>query len=368
MLRIKRMRENSKAKIVGALFGLFIFPASLIGLFLNEGRVNFGTLAEASIPVASNTIDRSLTGSLIAVQGSLFSDERLGDPQFIAEGNHIQLERRVEMFAWHEETSTDSQDDERVYTYSQYWTEEPPDSGAFEFPENMNPPKRFPSRLFSVHQVHVGEYTLDARSVDFPEAEPLELTDATLLENALKEDLAFLEGSYIFIGTGTFNDPKIGDLRISFFVVPHAATATAFGQAQEDRIVPHRVTGSQSLYRVFFNGRETAILQMHDEYTDALWAGRFIGFAAMWCGIFLIINPLTIVMTVIPLFNRLGIIALLGITLPIAGALSAITILVSYIAHNPWLVAGIGCIFALVVFAGGGLTWVYQRRNSHAAQ
>ena len=124
------------------------------------------------------------------------------------------------------------------------------------------------------------------------------------------------------------------------------------------------MTDSQALYRVFFKDRDSAIAQMHEEYSAALWAGRFFGFAAMWCGLFLIANPLTILLTIIPLLERFGVWALLAITLPIAAILSTITIIVSFIAHNPWLIVILACIASLVFLAVGGLASFYQRRNS----
>ena len=128
MFNLQRIRETSKAKLFGAIFGLLIFPGSFIGLFLNEGRINFGAVAEASIAVPGNTVDHALTGELVAVSGPLQSDETLGDPQFITGGNYIQLDRSVEMFAWHEESSTDSDTDETTYEYIAKWSEDPPDS------------------------------------------------------------------------------------------------------------------------------------------------------------------------------------------------------------------------------------------------
>ena len=49
-----------------------------------------------------------------------------------------------------------------------------------------------------------------------------------------------IEGDNVFIGIGTFAQPEIGDLRVTFHVVLPSASATAFGQAQGEQLVPFK--------------------------------------------------------------------------------------------------------------------------------
>ena len=126
---------NIMNSFVGVLFGIILFLVAFPVLWFNEGRTNMATVAQASVLVDGTRVNAQTEGQQVAVAGTLSSDERLGDPPYLDAGTYIQLDRKVEMFAWVEHKSTDTRKDTggsstttTTYTYEKQWTSSPEDS------------------------------------------------------------------------------------------------------------------------------------------------------------------------------------------------------------------------------------------------
>ncbi len=92
-----------------------------------------------------------------------------------------------------------------------------------------------------------------------------------------------------------------------------------------------------------------------------LWFFRLLGFGLMWVGLWLLVNPISVVLSFIPL---LGDIAgtFNGITSFVAAfVLSAVTILVSSLVHHPGVLAGCVAVTLVVLLVGRKLL-----RSAHA--
>src|SRR6476660_4930790 len=133
---------------VGVLLGIILFLVAFPVLWFNEGRTNMATVAKASVLVDGASVSAQTEGKQVAVAGRLASDERLGDTPYLTAGAYIQLNRKVEMYAWVEDKSTETHKDTggsstttTTYTYHQEWTSNPKDSHEFEHPAgHSNPP------------------------------------------------------------------------------------------------------------------------------------------------------------------------------------------------------------------------------------
>jgi ABC-type multidrug transport system permease subunit len=68
---------------------------------------------------------------------------------------------------------------------------------------------------------------------------------------------------------------------------------------------------------------------------------------------FLLLNPITIIVAILPALEKAGVWLLIAITFPIAAVISILFVLVSYLAHNPLVLIGFIClsIFAIVAVA-----------------
>src|SRR3954449_5626087 len=92
--------SNILNSFVGVLFGIILFVVAFPVLWFNEGRTNMATVAKASVLVDGASVSAQTEGKQVAVAGTLVSEELLGDTPYLAPGAYIQLNRKVEMYAW----------------------------------------------------------------------------------------------------------------------------------------------------------------------------------------------------------------------------------------------------------------------------
>lgn len=347
----KKIREENQAKWWGAIFGLFIFLGSIMILWNNEGRINFGELANKSIPVSANTNSTpNNADELIALNGDLFSKNLIGDPFFLPPEKYIQINRNVEMYAWNEKESSEEGSDEKDYSYDSNWTTSPSDSSQFADTSFENPYLPFDSAIFTVDQASVGNYSFNPNTMKYPTGEKLTFEEFHPFNNSPDQSPMSAINGYLYLGFSNISSPDIGDLRISFTAVPHQKNITAFGKLEGEKLLPFD-TEREAFYRILFLDRESSIEFLRDEYKSQLWGSRFAGAFAMWCGLFLLLNPMTILVSFIPFISNaskwvMGLIALI-----ITFILASITISVSYFAHNP-LILILLLLGVIILFLG----------------
>ena len=356
--------------IKGVALGFLLFIASFFVLYVNEGRMDFSKLARTAQEVSADSVstDPALKGKLISTNGNLSSEETLDDT-FLTAGNYFAVRRSVEMFSWveHKETRTHkelggSETRETTYTYTKEWTAHAPDShyeklsgdlgfkstdySRFQHPEgHVNPPLAVPATILKVHAAKIGAYNIDMASTGGTESSwvnldegvglpafsslPLDTTKVILAQGA-----QLANENYLFLGKGSFAAPLVGDLRISYGIVPLGIRATIFGTPEGALITPYFDGHNNKLFRIFSGSRGEAIATMHSEYSQSIWLLRGIGLALMWLGLWLILAPFGVLLDVVPALGFLGRGAIFLVTLPLALALSLITIVVSSIIHS----------------------------------
>ncbi len=365
-IRAGRTKKSSLGgRILGALFGIGLFFGSFALLWFNEGRLDYGEAAKSSQVFEASQVDPAQEGQFVAAHGALASQEQLGDPLYLIPGNYLAIERVAEMYAWDE----DQEEDDDGYTYYKYnttWTANPSDSNQFhQSYGHENPAMPVRSESLRVQTAALGAYQLDPAKLELPTSQDLGLNKELFYDEVFSQDGGVIDGKYVFFGTGTLQNPVVGDLRIHFRVVTPSNDVTLFGQAAGDRLVPYTVRESDTLYRAFYGDRESAIEAMHTEYQIALWGTRFGGFAMMWCGLFLLLNPITILVAFIPALERFGAGVIAAATMPIAFVLSAVTILLGFVLHNPLVLIAIVCMSVMLIaaIAGGAFLLNRQRQN-----
>ena len=167
------------------------------------------TVAQASVLVDGASVSAQTEGKQVAVAGTLASDERLGDPPYLAAGAYIQLNRKVEMFAWVEHKSTETRKDAggsstttTTYTYDKQWTSSPDDSQAFEHSQgHTNPPLPVQSTTLVVSSANVGAYTINPADITLPSARDINLDNEIVTTSGNRR----LAGNYIAIPTASRN-------------------------------------------------------------------------------------------------------------------------------------------------------------------
>ena len=376
--------------IKGIFIGILLFLVSFGVLFWNEGRYDFSKMAKDAIPISSEQLntDAAMNGKLVSVAGKLTTGEQLGDGLYLQPGDYISLVRNVEVYAWVENSSSESETNlggsettTTTYTYSKEWVNDAADHSTFEEPGgHENEDKSIPDADFKVNSAKVGVYDLNIAQLSLPGPQTLSLSKEMLtfempdVEARMPDDMVFsdffddeedttvdlesklrLEGTmYIFSGTGTLADPQIGDMRISYQVVPNNIEGTLFGKLDGSKITSYADKDNNKLYRFFSGSADDAVVTLHGEFKMALWLFRILGFLMMWIGLSMIFAPIGVLADVIPFLGSISRSALKFATFVISFILSVITIIVSAILHS-WI--------ALLVIAvlGAGFTYWYLK-------
>jgi hypothetical protein len=345
------------------LLGIILFVVAFPVLWFNEGRTNMATVAKASVLVDGTNVNQQTEGKQVAVAGTLTSDERLGDTPYLAAGAYVQLNRKVEMFAWVEHKSTETDKDTggsstttTTYTYDKQWTSSPGDSQAFEHPQgHSNPPLPVQSATLVAPTARIGAYTINPADITLPNPQDINLNNEMVTTSGNRR----LVGNYIVLGRGSLDTPQLGDIRIAYSGVAVNTQAIAFGKQQGTALVPYLTAKNDRLYRVFVNtDRAGAIQQMGTEYEVIGWILRLVGFMLMWIGLGLCFGPITAFLDVLPFLGSAGRFVIGLVALPVALTLSIITIVISILAHNI-----LALIVVLGLLIGGVVLWSRVRKQ-----
>jgi len=328
--------------IKGIFFGFIMFIVSFGVLFWNEGRVDVSEIAKTAVEISATTqAPANSDGQLVSTTGVLKSDEKIGDT-YLQAGDYIAINRNVEMFAWEEEKSSTSKTNvggsettETTYTYNKNWTSHPESSTNFAKQEgHLNPAMTLGANSVAVQKATVGVYNIDMSQVTLPSDKGVQLTAANTI---LGDGLVLAGDQYLFKGTGSLASPQVGDLRVSYSIVPNPlSTATIFGKLDltNNMISPFYGEKNTKLYRIFEGSRDSAISTMKTEFTILTWILRGVGFFLMWFGLMALFGPISVFLDVLPIFGSISRGGIGAVTFLVSLVLSVITILVSMIIHN----------------------------------
>lgn len=339
---------DSVGKVVA---GIVMFVASFGLLFWNEGRTDISGVAAKADHVSSTEIaDTSLEGALVSTTGEVTADELVGD-LYLEDGEYLLVERHVEMYAWVEEeeerTETNlggSETTTTTYTYTKEWTSNPRSTSEFADPEgHTNPGMTIKANEVQVGRFMVGAYGVDAGTVELPAADPLVLTEENTVLAAGAE---LASDEFVFLGTGTLAEPILGDIRVSYHVVPTGFTGTVFGKLSGDDVTMYVNEDGDKLFRLFEGSRDEAISTLHQEFVVTTWILRVVGFCLMWFGLMALVGPIAVLLDVLPFLGSTTRFIVGVVTFPVAFILSVITIVISMIIHN---IVALVIVLALVI-------------------
>jgi hypothetical protein len=327
----------------GIFFGIALFIGSFVVLYMNEGSVDYSTIAKTAIEVPSTTIstDAALKDKLLVTSGTLSSEEMLGDDLYLKPGHYLALERKVEMYSWKEEKKQRSHSNAggsstttTTYDYLKEWSANPANSLQFEHPEgHLNPPLEMRSASKRCGKATIGAYKVDMTSITLPSLDPVTLNaDNTQLANG-----AVLDNGFIFISKtagSTYATPAVGDIRISYKALPSGVNATIFGKLNGDTFGVYLTPDNLRFFQAFKGSKEDAIISLHQSYLTWIWIWRLVGFLLMWLGLSIILAPLSVMTDFLPLLGNLSRSLIGGITFLIALVLSVVTILIAMTFHS----------------------------------
>ncbi|MBR4673062.1 MAG: TMEM43 family protein [Victivallales bacterium] len=415
--------------IKGIGIGVILFIVAFPLLFWNEGRAvkTAKALKEGAktvISVASDKVDPANQDKLIHFTGKTATVDMLMDPIFQINYNGIVLRRKVEMFQWVENASTEtkkkvggSEEKTTTYTYAQEWNENAVDSSNFYNKEgHINPPMNYKAEKYVASHVTVGAFILPENMIssiggDMPFA--IDEAAAAPVLTAIPNAYRLLDGTGYYvaagdaIGTpagcapkvvaaatqtvgaivnglnnvqsgtqtaqqagntianaavGTTRAPVVGDMRISFFVVPQQKDVSIIAKQNGNTLASYQITKDRSL-QMLQNGVKTAdemFTSAQKGNTMITWLLRIIGFFVMFTGLKMVFGPLGVLADVLPFLGSLVRMGTGLLSFLIALPCSLVTIAIAWIVYRPVL----GVI--LLVVAVGAIVMLFKNRKSAA--
>lgn len=355
--------------IIGVFIGIGLFFCSFGVIWYNEGRTNLSVVAEESVAISAASVDSNNEGQLVAAAGKLVGSEPIGDGSgYIKAGDYLLIDRNVEMYAWVEKKETEttkntggSETTTTKYSYVKEWTDNPEDSDNFQNSAgHQNPSLTIEEATFRPSAASLGAFAIDINNIDLPSADSLSLN-----ESNLGSDTGFTaEGNYLFKGAGSLGNPQVGDVRLSFEVVPSNIDVTLFGKQEGNKITTYLHDGEDRLYRAFTSNREEAIATLNTEFQTMRLILHGVGFLMMWIGLSMIFGPLTTFLDVIPFLGNLSRTMINILTFAVSFVISAIAILISILLHSPIFLF---ILFLLIVAGGAGFYYWRTQQPGKAA-
>mgnify|MGYP003964396171 CR=1 FL=1 len=333
----KRLMNSIK----GIVTGVILFVLSFGVLYWNEGRVDVSDVAVNAVEGDSASVSTEIDGQFVYLGGTLSTTETLGDGMWLNAGDYLALSRNVEMYAWIETSSSESETNmggsettETTYTYAMDWTSNPSDASGFKIPEDhFNPTLAYEAMDATVSSATLGAYNVNMDKLSLPAKKDLTLNEE-MLDLIVGEEM---RGNYVYIPYGfEATGAEVGDVRISYQVLGNNIDGTGFGEVSGDTLVPFvdAEMDNTRVYRFFDGTREEALATMHGEHVTSTWILRLVGFMMMWIGLGMLFEPLSTLLDVLPLFGSLSRGLTKVITFVVALVLSIVTILISMILHN----------------------------------
>ena len=356
-----RLGNAFKGIVVGLILFIIAFPL----LFWNEGRAvkRHKTLNEGSgmvVSISSERVNPENEGKLVHVTGRATTNERLSDPEFGISGNVLKLKRRVQMYQWEENSTSETR--KRVgggtetittYTYNKVWTEGVINSGNFKkSTDHRNPSSMmYQTQTVVAKNVSLGEFKLSNSLVDKISNFSLWPVDEdTTIPERLRGRISKHDNGF-YAGFDPAN-PQIGDLRISFDVVQQTDVSIVSKQISNTfEPFKTKVGGSIELLEVGVFSAADMFQKAQQSNKVLTWVLRLVGFLIMMIGLNMILKPLSVIADILPILGNIvgagtGLIAFL-----VSLVLSLLTVSIAWIVYRPLL--GI-----ILLVCGGGLTFL----------
>ena len=421
-----RIGSSIKGIGIGAILFIVAFPL----LFWNEGRAvkTAKALKEGAktvISVESDKIDSANQDKLIHFTGKTATPDMLMDPIFQISYNGIALRRKVEMFQWVENASSEtkkkvggSEETKTTYTYAQEWCENVIDSSNFYNKEgHINPPMNYKEEKYIAKHVTVGAFTLPENmisSIRDEQSYAIDEAAAAPVLAAIPNAYRLLDGTgyYVAVGdaigtpagcapkvaaaaaqtigtvvnavsnlqnsaqnaqqtgntianaaVGTTRAPAIGDVRVTFYVIPQQKDVSIIAQQVGNSLASYQITKDRTIQMLSSGIKSADVMFTSAQKGNAMmtWILRIVGFFVMYTGLKMVFGPLGVLADVLPFLGSLVRMGTGLLSFLIALPCSLVTIAIAWIVYRPVL----GVI--LLVIAVGSVVMLLKNRKAAPA-
>ena len=346
----KSFGQNIKNSFGGIIVGLIIFVISIVVLWCNEGNLarqnkiaNY--INNNAIPVESSIIDNANDSKLISTSGKAITNESLTDG-IITVPNALALKRTVEMYQWEENEETESKTnmggsttETTTYSYEKVWSDKPIDSSKFHKTSYTNPQMTLQSERYNAKNGEFGAFKLS-------ETQTLSMHDLSDYTNLPWSSKYKIVGNYYYQGQN-MDSPSIGDIRISYSYKQSNSPISVIGMQRSDKTITPMISKDGKIYIQYDGLLSQAEMVEKFKKGNILLTNifRFIGFILMFIGLNMILRPLAVLLSFIPVFERIVSIISGGIVFLVSLVLSLLVIAIAWLFYRPVLAI---CILALV--------------------
>lgn len=298
----------------GVLIGIVLIPLSCWLLFWNEGRAvttarSLSEGAGAIVAASVERIDPANDGKLVYIAGPLRGAERLSDPRFpVQVQNAVRLIRTVEMYQWRENSRSETrtrmgggQETVTTYTYDRVWSSTLYDSTRFRQSGHDNPRGMAESsNTVTAPQGNVGAYRLtpeQLQSFGRPVPAAIDPNNPEILRHR-----ATVRDNTIFLGNP--DAPQVGNLRITFTYVPQGEVSI-IGRQDGNQIGPYQTRAGDRIFMMEAGRVPSQEMFRHAEEGNTLftWVLRIVGMVLLWIGFSMIMGPLGVLASVLPILG-----------------------------------------------------------------
>jgi Transmembrane protein 43 len=350
----------------GVLFGFIMIAGACVLLFWNEGRAiqTARSLTEGGgvvRAVDAGRIDPANEGKLVHVAGLIAVSGPVLDAEFGMRSSGLRLIRRVEMYQWTEEETTEtkkklggSEEKTTTYKYNRAWSDKPVDSSRFrERAGHANPQMTWHDRNQLAAQPRIGAFAVPGSLLaNFGAERPLAANDdqTAALRRKLNKPVQVLDG-VIYIARDPAQ-PAVGDVRITYSQVPLQDASVVARQAGNG-LAPYQTTAGGTIELIAAGVVPAAQMfkAAQDDNRMWTWLIRAGGCLLMFIGFGLIMGPLGVLGDLIPFIGdvvRAGT-GLIGLLL--TAVLAPIVIAVGWLFYRPAVAVGILVIGGIVAYA-----------------
>lgn len=356
--------SRSKNSIGGAIFGFLLVAISAVVLFWNEGRSvkRYKDLNEGAgkvVSVSSDSVDSANEGQLVHLNGEAKTSAPLVDGTFGVSATAIKLNRFVEMYQWIENVRSEEREQvggsvetTKTYTYSKEWRSSVVDSTRFKDPQGYRNPgsMKYQSKTVVAEDVTFGAFQLPGFLISkMTSDEPLYLESLASLPADIKETTKLENGGFYFGNNSA--EPSVGDLRVSFSLVPPGPISVV--AQQTGNTFKSYATKTGGTLDLLTRGTETAeemFTAAHEANKIMTWGIRVVGFFLMMSGFSMILKPLAVFASILPFLGRIVETGTNVIAFLLAGILWTVVVAIAWIFYRPILgIAILVVTIALIV-------------------
>ena len=348
--------ENVKNSFGNIVIGIILFVISVMLLWNNEGNLakqnkiaNY--ITKNAIPVEVTAVDKANNNKLISVAGDATTEATLSDG-IITIPNALAMKRTVEMYQWQENKHTDTETkmggtttETTTYSYEKVWSDSEIDSSDFHVKSHVNPPFTVKSQRWNAKTGKLGDFNL----IETQTSALHHLEDYTNLPQNAKYTIS---ENYYYKASDVAN-PQIGDIRISYSYLPSGSQISVIGMQRTNKTITPMISKEGRVY-LQYDG-----LLSQDEVVEKYRQGnvfmrnllRFVGFILMFIGLNIVLKPLSVLLSFIPIFKNIMSAITGGLVLLISAVLSLTIIAISWLFYRPLLTVGLFIIIAVLIVA-----------------